>query len=167
MPKEVASVSVRWAELDDGRLMLRYRVDGNGALLVPKPARRPGRTDELWKATCLELFVYDGGGAYREFNFSPSGDWAAYGFAGYRSGRTDFDPVTPPAIACDAGQNVFVVTAYLAAEELRGAQAAALSAVLVEEKRRPSYWALHHGGLSPDFHDPACFRIRLRAAATE
>lgn len=167
LPLAVESVSVHWAELVDGRLMLRFKVTGCGSLAVP-PFHGRGRADDLWKATCFELFLYDGEGRYREFNFSPCGQWAAWRFAGYRTGREDWNPHTAPEITHDQGANLFVLTAFISAAELEGAQLAAISAVLVEEGgRRPSYWALAHGGAEPDFHDPACFRIALppRSAA--
>ena len=164
-PLDVTSVTVRWAPLGDGRLMLRFRVDGSTALLVPDAKERPGRGEELWTATCFELFLYDGGSSYREFNFSPSGEWAAYRFDGYRTGRIDFDPVIAPSIACDQGRTLFTATAFISAEELAGAESASLSAVIVESGRTPSYWALTHNTEAPDFHDPACFRIALRAPA--
>jgi len=166
-PFAVSAVTVRWAALDDGRLMLRFRVDGAGSLLVPGARDAAGRADELWKQTCFELFLYDGGSRYREFNFSPSGDWAAYRFDGYRTGRADFAPAIAPVIACDQGRTVFTATAFISAGELAGAVAASLSAVLMEGRggARPSYWALAHNTDAPDFHDPACFRIALRAPA--
>lgn len=162
--KHVSGVSVRWEKLRDGRLMLRYRVEGCTTLVV-REKREADRADELWKATCFELFLYDGKGTYREYNFSPSGEWAAWRFTGYRNGREDIDPVFTPEILAETGNNLFMLTVFLAGSELRGAQAAALSAVLLEADRRPSYWALSHSKLQPDFHDPACFRIRFGAAA--
>ena len=62
-----------------------FRVSGDLARLVLPPTASPGRADDLWKTTCFELFVAGEGGAYREFNFSPSTRWAAYDFAGYRA----------------------------------------------------------------------------------
>ena len=44
------------------------------------------RADDLWRTTCFELFVAGEGTAYREYNFSPSGQWAAYDFDDYRAG---------------------------------------------------------------------------------
>lgn len=39
-------------------------------------------TDGLWQHTCFEAFVaVKGETAYREFNFSPSSQWAAYAFS--------------------------------------------------------------------------------------
>jgi hypothetical protein len=160
-PGKVRRVSVRWSELDDGRLMLRYRVDGCRDLVVP-PFRGKGRHGELWKTTCFELFLYDGAGRYREFNFSPSGQWALYEFSGYRNLAGDAKPRQIPEIKHETGEKVFMETVFIDRRELDGAESASLAAVIEEKGGRPSYWALVHSGLKPDFHDPACFRIPLR-----
>lgn len=162
-PEEVRSIGVRWCELADGRLMLRFRVDGCGSLAVPE-FRGLGRGDDLWKTTCFELFLYDGEGRYRELNFSPSQQWAAYRFAGYRGNREDFEPVTAPEIHSDRGLSIFTLTAFVSCKELAGAQSAAVSAVIDEGNGQLSYWALAHNGPQPDFHDPACFRIPVAPA---
>ena len=162
-PRDVKEVSVRWVNLKDGRAMLRYRVDGCDSLVVPE-FHGKGRGDELWKQTCFELFLYDGDGRYREFNFSPSQQWAAYRFAGYRMQQEDFEPVRPPEIHSERGHSIFMQTVFIASAELEGAKRAALSAVIEEQGRRPSYWALAHNSLKPDFHDPACFRLPLGPA---
>lgn len=159
-PARVTGVSVRWSELDDGRLMLRYRVDGCGALVVP-PFRGHGQADELWKTTCFELFLNDGDGRYREFNFSPGGQWALYAFAGYRHRAGEAVLRDFPEIRHERGENVFVQTVFVDAAILLGAESAAVSAVIEEEGGRPSHWALAHNGLKPDFHDPFGFRIAL------
>ena len=151
---------MRWSELPDGRLMLRYRVDGASALVVP-PFKGHGQADELWKTTCFELFLYDGGGRYREMNFSPSGQWAIYGFAGYRNRDGEIALRDFPEIKHERGESMFVQTVFIDAAILLGAERAALAAVIEEEGGRPSYWALAHNGLKPDFHDPFGFRVPL------
>lgn len=161
-PAKVTGVSVRWTRLPDGRLMLRYRVDGCESLRVP-PFRGHGRADELWKTTCFELFLYDGEGRYREFNFSPSGQWALYGFEGYRNRGGEVILRDGPAIKHEKGESVFVQTVFVDAAILMGAERAALAAVIEEQGGRPSYWALAHNGLKPDFHDPFGFRIPLES----
>jgi len=162
-PRNVKSVSVRWVDLDDGRLMLRYRVDGCASLVVPE-FHGKGRAGDLWKHTCFELFLYDGDGRYREFNFSPCQQWAAYRFSGYRMQQEDFEPVLSPEILPELGHSIFMQTVFISREELAGASCAALSAVIEEQGKRPSYWALAHHGLKPDFHDPACFGLALGPA---
>ena len=67
------------------RLVIRYRLDGDlAALRVPDPAT-PLPPERLWAHTCFELFVAQAGVAgYREFNFSPNGQWMRFDFADYR-----------------------------------------------------------------------------------
>jgi hypothetical protein len=163
-PGEVKGVTVRWAELPGNRLMLRYMVEGARALSVPAFHGR-GRGDELWKTTCFELFLYDGSGRYREFNFSPSGQWAAYEFSAYRKLEGNFEPKQIPELKHEQGENLFVMTVFLDSRDIVGAELAGLAAVIEEQGSRPSYWALNHAGLQPDFHAPACFKLTLEAAA--
>lgn len=137
-------------------MMLRFRLDGYEDVVVPEPALRV-RRDELWKSTCFELFLAGPDGTYREFNFSPSGEWAAYSFAGYRSGMAPFDPVALPEIAADSGLSVLTTTVFLSAAEFRDVTHASICAVIEETGGHLSYWAEWHGGEKPDFHNPACF----------
>lgn len=61
------------------------------ALRLPEAAM-PARADGLWRKTCFEVFLRrPGETAYQEFNFSPSGEWAAYSFDDYRKHRHDLD----------------------------------------------------------------------------
>src|SRR5690606_38180706 len=87
-PSQVKAVSMRRVDIKDGRTMLRYRVDGCESLVLP-PYAGKGRADDLWRATCFELFLGGNGPAYLEFNFSPSGKWASYFFPAYREGRIE------------------------------------------------------------------------------
>ena len=80
----------------DRCLQLVYRWQGwTVAPIALARAVDPQRRDELWRTTCAEIFVAlddasDGkphtGGPYLEFNFSPTGDWAAYRFDSTRTG---------------------------------------------------------------------------------
>ena len=66
------------------------------ALRLPEP--RPAvRTDGLWRHSCFEAFIGHGGARdYWEYNFSPSGAWAAYHFTGYREGMAPLLKGAPP-----------------------------------------------------------------------
>lgn len=158
MPGAVTGVSVRWGRVADGRMMLRYRLDGCSDVILPGNAAT-GRADELWHTTCFELFIADAGGSYREFNFAPSGQWAAYRFSGYRNSVGDYRPIAEPEIIMDSGASVLTVTAFLSAEEFAQSSHAALTAVVEEKRGRMSYWAHRHAGLKPDFHEPTCFAL--------
>jgi hypothetical protein len=61
-----------------------YRIVGElGAMRMPE-LRPPVHTDGLWRQTCFEAFIGAASARYCEYNFSPSGAWAAYHFSGYR-----------------------------------------------------------------------------------
>lgn len=139
---------------------LRFVIEGAEALRVPEAAE-PVRTDELWRTTCFELFVRARGQeAYREFNFSPSGAWAAYAFDGYRSGMRPLELAAAPVITRDVeGWNVLLGGAAMPAGEV----SVGLTAVIEEIDGTKSYWALAHPAGPPDFHDPACFALDLAA----
>jgi hypothetical protein len=158
----IAGMAVELAWADDGSLTLIYRLTGDpGALSLPAPAE-PGRVDGLWRHTCFEAFVMtEGGPSYREFNFSPSGQWAAYAFKAYRDGGTDL-AMPAPAIACRQGTGQLELTAYLPASALTaGRPRIGLSAVIEGSDGQVSYWALRHPPGKPDFHHTDAFALNL------
>lgn len=163
-PTNLHGVDVRWFAPGNGQLILRWQIKGADALLVPQYAGS-GRADELWRTTCCELFLKDEDGtAYSEFNFSPSGRWAAYRFSDYRQGMTEESLPADPEVSGASGEYLFILTAVISASVLAGKGGAALSAVLEEKDGTKSYWALAHPPGQPDFHHPACFTMQLGAA---
>ena len=121
----------------------------------------PGRADDLWQTTCFETFLRaDGDEKYREWNFAPSGAWAAYDFTAHRDGRTDAD-VAAPYIRMEDNLTWFAVGATIAVPAEVTWQLG-LSAILEEKDGTKSYWALAHPDADkPDFHDAVCFAARL------
>jgi hypothetical protein len=122
----------------------------------------PQRKDELWKTTCFEAFLRaEGETGYNEWNFSPSGDWAAYSFTGRREGMANTDVGSPPYIRMENNLTWWTLGATIAIEADKSWQFS-LSAVIEEKDGTKSYWALHHPlPDEPDFHHPDCFVARL------
>jgi hypothetical protein len=119
------------------------------------------RRDRLWQSTCFELFVQpEGEPDYAEFNFAPSGEWAAYDFDDYRAGMVALDIGEPPYIRLEDNLTWWTLGATVAIPAGRQWRAG-LSAVIEQADGTKSYWALAHNGEKPDFHDPACFTARL------
>ena len=119
------------------------------------------RRDELWKTTCFEAFLKaDGEEGYREWNFAPSGDWAAYDFTGRREGMTEADVGAAPYIRVEDNLTWWTLGATIAVEAGQ-VWGLGLTAVLDEKGGAKSYWALKHGADAPDFHHPDCFAARL------
>jgi len=159
------TVGIDWR----GALVLHYLLRGNiGALRIPTPVA-PLRTDELWRHTCCELFVTVAHASwYCEFNFSPSGAWAAYHFDGYRSGMKPLE-VAAPAISVQATDTLLQLTVELALDSVPVLRTArelrcALAAVVEEQAGTRSFWALEHAAPQPDFHHPQGFALDLQAS---
>jgi hypothetical protein len=135
-------------------LQLEFRVSG-GSLALPEELS-PRRSDALWKSTCFELFTRPiGSERYCEFNFSPSGEWAAYSFSGYREGMAALD-IAPPLIGRTVKGRELVIGVSVALP-LEQPLRLGLSAVIKETSGRISYWALAHPAAKPDFHHPDSF----------
>ena len=163
-PRAVKFVNVQLCRAPRG-LELLYVVEGDPARLHVPTRQEPCRADGLWETTCFELFVRGASEAYREFNFSPSGQWAAYAFAGYRAGRELLELEAPPTISVFSEPwGISLLLASLAVEPEANARIG-LSAIIEETDGTKSYWALAHpSGDRPDFHDPACFALELPPA---
>ncbi|WP_040597964.1 DOMON-like domain-containing protein [Sphingomonas elodea] len=146
-----------------GGLILRYTIEGDLGRLVLPPLAKPYRTDGLWRSTCLELFAAEAGNGYAEYNFSPSGAWAAYAFSGRREGMAPLALDMPPDIHAHHEGAYLLVTVLLDGID-PGPLRLGITAVIEEKDGTKSYWALHHGGDAPDFHDPDCFVAQLPPA---
>jgi hypothetical protein len=158
-PRAVKSVTVQLHR--ERGLDLLYVVECDPARLVLPPLQKPHRADGLWQTTCFELFVRDGGQAYREFNFSPSSQWAAYGFRNYRAGRNPLALDEPPqAKLLPLEPNALRLRASIATALAPSARIG-LSAIVEEADGTKSYWALAHPDGPPDFHHPDGFAIEL------
>ncbi len=141
-----------------------FQVKGDLASIVLPAERGPARTDGLWKSTCFEAFVHGDGTAYAEYNFSPSGAWAAYGFDNYRSGVQALGVAAPAiAIECEAADSIWLTATFGLPHSLRAPDLQLnLTAVIEAIGGTHHYWALAHPpGEKPDFHHRDCFVARL------
>jgi hypothetical protein len=144
-------------------LALDFRLEGDISRL--RFGNDRGRQDGLWLQTCFEAFLAPVGAAgYLEFNFTPSGAWAAYEFEARRLGMRALDLPRPPVIAAQRGGRGLDLTVQFSLPRRAAAWRLGLAAVLEDELGAKSYWALDHGGSEPDFHDPAGFRLEIPGA---
>lgn len=140
-----------------GVVAFRYIVSGETSRIVIPELSDASRADKLWQHTVFEAFIRTGPETYVEFNFSPSGRWAAYRFARYRGGVSNIVEVADPRIGTRQSEMRFDLAASLDLSGLADLQAAApwrfaLTAVIEEAGGRLSYWSLAHGPGKPDFH---------------
>jgi hypothetical protein len=153
--------------LNNGALAIEYSVEGDIAgLVIPSPGA-PHRTDGLWQHSCFEAFLQvEGQAEYCEFNFSPSGQWAAYAFGRYREGGPlEGGGLAPESIVRSNGER-FELDAVIRLDHMSSLKTCmrlrmGLAAVIEERNGALSYWALRHPAGKPDFHHPESFALNL------
>ena len=168
-PSPAESVEVLPGRLGDGKLSLVFAVTGDiGRLRIP-PATSGEWKDGLWRHSCFEAFVrLPNRNDYLELNLSPSGDWAAYRFDGYRNGMASIE-IPPPTIRCETSSDQLGFVAGIDLADLEPFNSeetwqVGLSAVIEAEDGSLSYWALAHPLGPADFHHPDCFVLELPPA---
>jgi hypothetical protein len=156
--------------MSDGALAVAFSLEGQIDVLRIPPAQSPRRSDLLWLHTCFEAFVaLPGEPGYRELNFAPSGEWAAYGFRRYRE-RVPLDWEPDPVIVVCRTRTRLELSATVrlfgpALPPPRAPLRFALSAVIEGLDGKLSFWALKHPPGKPDFHHPDAFALELGAVA--
>ena len=168
-PAPEFSLRVTCARHPGGGLGLSYRLTGPvSKLAIPSLQPAPGRRDQLWRQTCFEAFVRGSDEtSYREFNFSPSGDWAIYRFSAYREAMSLPGVNNPPRIHLFRGQDTLQLDVELTPDLLgepcmtTTTWEVVMSTVMETHQGGLSYWALNHPPGQPDFHHDDSFALRL------
>ncbi len=151
-------------------LSLRYALKGDLSRLQIPELQWPRRADRLWEHTCFEAFLgVAGHSEYYEFNFSPSGQWAAYAFRAYRIGGPIDDDDLDPKIAVVKGAAKLELSAALPLGSLPSLKSGGplrlgLAAVIEDSDGGLSYWALKHPPGKPDFHHTDNFVLEIQSS---
>lgn len=164
-PLGISAVSVQLSPLagQPGEYFIEYCIAHSGSLFLPQMLT-PTRAADLWKTTCCELFVAQvGSTGYVEFNLSPSTQWAAYQFDGYRERMRVLDLAFDPEIEITPGlPGYFWLACALDMSVADGEGTKVNFAAVIEETcGTKSYWALAHGAGPPDFHNRDCWTATL------
>jgi hypothetical protein len=170
-PAAPATVSVRIgvsvAAAGGGRLVLHYCLEGDTNSVRWPAAGRGQRMDGLWRHTCFEAFLAAPSGEYLEYNFSPSGAWAAYQFSAYRAAMRPLPDANTPAMSGERSADAYNLKVTLDVGHGMAPPLAALrlglAAVIEDESCGLSYWALAHPAEKPDFHHADSFTVCLAA----
>ncbi len=163
-PPDGLSISAQARIAPDGDLELRFDLAGPVEMLRIPPLGNPVAADGLWQHTCCEAFVREqASSAYREFNLSPSRQWAAYDFADYRQRNHAWQATDAPAIEVALEHRRLQLSARIPASLLPPGPRWQFGLSVVAESLAGdlSYWALAHAGDRPDFHHPASFVLEL------
>jgi hypothetical protein len=171
--RAVRGIAVLVGRAPSGVLDVTFRLDADlSRLRVPSPSV-PRIAERLWEHTCFEAFIAIAGRAgYHEFNFAPSGEWAAYAFRGYRDGALLADEALAPPITRRTSDGRLELDTVVRLDRLSAAHPRAslrlgLTAVFEGEHGALSYWALRHPAGKPDFHHAEALAVHLEPPRQE
>jgi len=159
----IQSIDAELNRMDGGAVAI-FRVRGDISKLVIPPPATPERADNLWRTTCFELFVTGPDTSYSEYNFSPSGQWAAYAFDGYRSGMRNVDATIETELYSE--KNEFQFSAEIRTEFQNPVQIG-LTAVIEETDGVIRYWSTAFAPGKPDFHAAAVRSLLFDGVSAE
>lgn len=170
-PTAAERVLVTLSATPDGgaRFSFVLEADRIDQVLLPPPAEAE-QADRLWQHSCFEVFLAVADApAYREYNFSPSGQWAVYAFRQWREADPGFVAPCAPVLHCERNTTTFRLDAYLPAALLpphagHDTLQVGLAAVIEDPTGKLEYWALRHDGEQPDFHARSSFSLVLPLA---
>lgn len=162
-PSQVIHEIVVMVEEASSNLMLTFCLVGDVSSLSIPEVQPSQSADDLWQHTCFEVFIMGGEGPeYREFNFSPSREWAVYSFRDYRVAEVLENELVPEIVVRKTMDRL-----ELSAEICRdflpqgGPLRLGLSAVVEDAEGVLSYWSLRHPPGRPDFHHTDSFAVQL------
>ena len=161
----VNTIQARLSRVHDGGLLITYSLEGQISRLCLPAQSAPRRVDGLWQHTCFEAFIsVEAAPKYYEFNFAPSGQWAAYAFQRYRHGGS-LAQASDPQITVRTCTDRFELDALIHGQSLLALPMNArlllgLAAVIEENDAVMSYWALKHPPGPPDFHRASGFVLK-------
>ena len=136
------------------RLFLSFKIEGLLENYIFPKEKNINRANELWKATCFELFLADSKKEeYYELNFSPSKEWNFYHLNNY---RTELEEVEEVLFTIDT---VFIENRYEVKISLEPKEGSfpffdiynSATILLTSDKKR-TFWSLNKMKDIPDFH---------------
>jgi hypothetical protein len=170
--RSVTAIAVEVKRANASTIELHYVTEGDiGGVVIPPRAAESRHVDELWKHTCFEVFLRDPAGTgYAEFNFSPSTEYAAYGFSGYREGMSTQNGAKPDVSSTSGGRRLELRASIPMSRvehiNPEGPLRLGISAIIEETDGSKSYWALAHPQGKADFHHIDSFALALPAEQT-
>ncbi|CAH1746197.1 conserved protein of unknown function [Thauera humireducens] len=156
----------------DGAAVFEFKLEDSRIEAIRIPAAtEPRPADALWQHTCFEVFMgVKGEPSYREFNFSPSGQWAIYDFRACRERSEDYAADAAPELRFAQDDNAARLEARVPSAALPAVPPGTeleigLAAVIERKDGELEYWAVQHVAEQPDFHARNSFVLMLKTWA--
>ena len=136
------------------KLTLTFTVKGSLKNYIFTKEQLIQRANELWKATCFELFLADSKNeGYYELNLSPSLAWNFYYLKHYRADEEEVLLASEPTIQIVEDTNFYSIEFTLENFNFEIFDSCNLTAILLTKKDKRTFWSLKEMADTPDFHN--------------
>ena len=143
------------------KLTLTFTVKGSLENYIFPKEQLIKRANELWKASCFELFLENSKSeGYYELNFSASLAWNFYYLEYYRAKVQEVELTTEPTIQIRENKNSYGIELILEGYDFEIFDSCNLTAILLTEKDKRTFWSIQPMEDIPDFHN-RCYFINL------
>lgn len=149
----------------DTTLRLQVVVQSSHSLHWSDLHDSPQRRHELWKSTCLEVFVaVEQRAEYWEYNLAPNGDYQIYAFSDYRQGLREEDLQNKITIHSSKHTGQYQLNVDLPLFTPGLPLRIGIAAIIHYENEDKQHFALAHTNPQrPDFHQRESFQIRIES----
>ena len=147
-------------EIEDKNFKLEYQVKGEvNNYIFSKPSREK-RANELWRATCFELFLAPKESLnYWELNLSPSKAWNFYAFDNYKLCMREEKNISLPIIHISQKKNNYSLSLKFNFDrELKEADFN-LAVILLDREKNRHFYSINRKENGVDFHDRGYWSI--------
>jgi len=142
-------------DLAQNSVVLRFLIKGELEGYSFPPEAKQRRANELWKATCFELFLANSKqDEYYELNFSSSLEWNVYYLNTYRADVQEVKLENEPKIEVHSAVDKFEIFFELDLEllSLKDFDIYNVASILLTQENERTFWSVKHENDVPDFH---------------
>ena len=101
-------------EVEQKRVKVEYKITGELNNYIFEQPSKQQRANELWKATCFELFIAPKEELnYWELNISPSTKWNLYAFDNYKEHMREEKNISIPNIKITQKEDTYLISCEL------------------------------------------------------
>ena len=151
-------------ELKKEKLKLDYEIIGDISLYIFPKQTQQQRANELWKATCFELFMNNYSSTkYYEINISPSTQWNSYQFTSYKKEMIESHIFSTPTIRSQQQNNGYNLSFEMDFTESIFEKKLLINCavILLDNKGVRYFYSINRRKELPDFHDREYFELLL------
>jgi len=145
-------------EIKEKEIIVTYEIRGELKNYIFNKAENKKRANELWRATCFELFIApENSSNYWEFNISPTKAWNFYAFDSYKKSMREELLPSSPHIEIREEEMLYRCACSLSFRLKEKYYQFNLAVILLDNKDIRHFYTIYRKKGVADFHNRAYF----------